>query len=95
MTTTPPTPPAGVDRSTVFLFGFAVLGNILAWWLRSVVTYDVLAPLIASVFLISNAGITWTYARREPIVGYVLGGAAVIVQVGFLILFAVVYGSIS
>jgi hypothetical protein len=95
MTTTPPTPPAGVDRSTTFLFAVAVLGNLLVWWLRSLVTYDLVAPLAASVFLVSNAFITWTYARREPIVGYVLGGAAVIVQVGFLILFAMVYGSMS
>lgn len=92
--TTPHNPQSqGVDRSTYSLFALAALGNLAMWWLRQHIGFELLAPLTASVLLIMNAWIAWTFARREPIVGYILGGAAVIVQLGFIILFEMAYRS--
>lgn len=77
----------GVDPVTVGIFGAALILYGVAWWIRqSVVRFNIDVFEIAGGILMVNLALTGLAARKQVIIGYLLAGAALSVQVLLLIL---------
>ena len=77
----------GIDTPAFGLIVTAVILYAAAWWMRETTsTFNSAVLFIGGGVVLINTGLTALYARREPFLGYVFGGASVMVQIFLLIL---------
>lgn len=77
----------GINQLTVGLLVASLILYVLAWWLReTTITFNSTVFFIGGGVLATNVTLVALFARREPFLGYIFGGASLLFQLFLLIL---------